>query len=54
MKITQEGDNVRFVLMEKEENTNNWWELMNFTVDKSNYEELKKHMIKALERFKVK
>lgn len=54
MKITQEGDKVRFILMEKEENTNNWWELMNFTVHKKDYLELRKHMIKALEEFEVK
>ncbi len=49
MKITQEGDRVRLQLVEYTEGQ--WHTQFNFTVDKINYDELKEHMIKALEEF---
>ncbi len=55
MKITQEGNYVRFELYEKESNTDSGWKRQfSFKTHKSNYKELKQHMINALEVFKLK
>ena len=52
MKITQEGNNIRFQLYEKR--NGDWRKVFDFSIHKNEYEQLKQHMIKALEEFDVK
>lgn len=52
MKITQEGNQVRFQLMEQADHE--WKELFDFKIHKSQYDYLKTHMIEELNKFKVK
>lgn len=50
MKITQEGANVRFQLVDTVAN----FKLFDFTIPKEAYDDLKAHIIKALNEFEVK
>ena len=52
MRITQQGDKIRFQLMEKNMDGSGWSERFDFRIIKEDYAELKKHMIAALEGFK--
>lgn len=53
MNITQNGDYIRLALVERLKG-HEWTKQFDFTIHKSNFEELKRHMIKALEEFEVK
>ncbi len=50
MRITQQGDYIRFQLIERVGNADIL--KFDFKIRKKDYEELKKHMIAALEAFK--
>lgn len=51
MRITQKGDYIRFQLIEKV--SGGWTNRIDFQIHKDRYEELKKHMIEALDGFKL-
>ena len=54
MRITQQGDIIRFQLIEKNLDGSGWIERFDFRIFKGNYKELSEHMIKSLQEFKPK
>jgi len=49
MKIFKEGNKIRFQLIERTAYGTRW--LFDFTIPEEAYDELKQHMIEALEQF---